>query len=85
MTRTQFEVDLENRVQALFGRCPALCGFSVEVSGSQVLDLTCYPAPDAERMETILGEVSGFLSELAEDAPQAVALLRGRTFARMVH
>lgn len=85
MTRTQFETDLANRVQALFGRCPALCGFSVEVDGPAVLDLTCYPAPDAERMETILGEVSGLLNELAEEEPRAAELLRGRTFARAVH
>ena len=85
MTRTQFEADLANRVQTLFARCPALCGFSVEGGGAQVLDLTCYPAPDAERMEVILGEVSGLLSELAEEEPRAVELLRGRTFARSVH
>jgi len=86
MTRHQFESALEARVQQLFGRCPEMCAFSVEMGGQPaVLDLTCYPAPAAARMEVIHGEVSGMLSELAEEEPEVAELLRGRTFARTVH
>jgi len=83
--RLRFEADLAARVAALFGRCPALCGFSVQAGEPDLLDLTCYPTPDRERAELILHEVSGMLLELVDEQPQAAELLRGRTFARAFH
>ena len=79
------DADLEARVEALFGRCPALCGFSVQVGEPFLVDLTCYPTPDGERAQVILGEVSQMLSEIEAERPEAAELLRGRTFARSLH
>ena len=79
--RQRFEADLAERVTALFERCPALCGFSVQQG--DVIDLTCYPTP--AQAEAVLGEVSQMLFELADDEPEAAELLRGRTFARILH
>ncbi len=81
--RLRFEVDLAARVDALFRRCPTLCGFSMQED--DLLDLTCHPLPDRERAELILGEISQMLVELADEQPEAAELLRGRTFARTVH
>ena len=81
----RLEADLAARVEALFGRCPALCGFSVQAGEPDVLDLTCYPTPDPEWAQLILGEVSQMLFELVEEQPEAAELLRGRTFARNFH
>ena len=61
------------------------CAINAFDNAPAVLDLTCYPAPGQERMETIVGEVSVMLNELAEQEPQAAELLHGRTFARTVH
>jgi hypothetical protein len=81
----RFEADLALRVDALFRRCPALCGFSVQGGEPDLLDLTCYPTPDPAWAEVILGEVSQMLIELADEQPEAAVLLRGRTFARAFH
>ena len=81
----RLDADLAARVEALFGRCPSLCGFSVQESDPVLLDLTCYPTPDGERAQVILGEVSQMLSELEAERPEAAEMLRGRTFARTLH
>jgi len=83
--RLRLEADLAARVAVLFGRCPALCGFSVDEGDAVLLDLTCYPTPDQDRAEVILGEVSQMVFELVDEQPEAAELLRGRTFARTVH
>ena len=81
----RLDADLSARVEALFGRCPALCGFSIEAGDPIQLDLTCFPTPDTERAQLILGEVSAMLCELEEERPGSAELLRGRTFARALH
>lgn len=83
--RLRFEADLAARVETLFGRCPALCGFSVQEGDLALSDLTCHPVPDRERAEAVLGEVSQMLYELVDEQPEAAELLCGRTFARTVH
>ena len=79
------DADLAARVETLFGRCPSLCGFSVQDGEPFLVDLTCYPTPDSERTRAILGEVSQMLSEIEAERPEAAELLRGRTFARILH
>lgn len=83
--RLRLEADLAARVAALFGRYPALCGFSVQEDELVLSDLTCHPVPDRERAEAVLGEVAQVLLELVDEQPEAAELLRGRTFARTVH
>lgn len=83
--RLRLEADLAARVAALFGRCPALCGFSVQESDLALSTLTCYPLLDRERADAVLSEVAEMLFELVDEEPEAAELLRGRTFARTLH
>ena len=83
--RRRFEEDLSARLAVLFRRCPALYGFTVQDAAPMPAHLTCYPAPDAEQAETLLGEVAQMLLELVDERPEGAELLHGRTFARTVH
>lgn len=93
------EADLGERVEALFGRCPELCGFMVEERvvaaadaepGVRELELyiagiDVYPALGFAQSETLVAQISAALADLLEDSPEAADLLAGRTFARTVH
>jgi len=93
------EADLGERVEALFGRCPELCGFMVEErvveaadgeAGMRELELyiagiDVYPALGFSQSETLVAQISAALADLLEDSPEAADLLAGRTFARTVH
>lgn len=94
------EEDLGARVQALFGRCPELCGFLVEErvvaeapggeSGCRELELyiagiDVFPALGSVQSETLVAQISATLADLLEDSPEAADLLAGRTFVRTTH
>jgi hypothetical protein len=93
------EADLGARVQALFGRCPELCGFLVEErvveapvgeSGARELELyiagiDVFPALGSAQSETLVAQISAALADLLEDSPEAADLLAGRTFVRTMH
>lgn len=81
----EFEQDLSVRLEMLFRRCPALCGFTVQSDGPLPSLLTCSPALTEEAAEAMLGEVAQMLLELAEECPEGARLLQGRTFARVLH
>lgn len=83
--RRRFEEDLSARLEVLFRRCPALCGFTVQEDVVAPSYLTCHPAQDQEGAEALLGEVTQMLNDLAEERPEGAQLLHGRTFARVVH
>jgi hypothetical protein len=83
--RRRFEEDLSARLEVLFRRCPALCGFTVQDEAPMPAHLTCHPAQNTEQAEEMLGEVAQMLLELVEERPEGVLLLHGRTFARTVH
>jgi hypothetical protein len=79
------EKRLEASVNALFRRCPALYGFTVERRTELcVSEVTVYPsgaAPDRE----LYGVIKAALAALIEECPAAGELLRERTFARVFH
>jgi hypothetical protein len=91
--------DLSSRIEALFERCPALCGFSVrdpadlpdsctrsdEGSDLFVTDIGISPRLGADQYGEIFNEIFSTLSELLAEEPEAGAKLRGRTFARTLH
>jgi hypothetical protein len=91
--------DLSSRIEALFERCPALCGFSVrdpadlpdsctrsgEGSDLFVTDIGISPRLGADQYGEIFNEIFSTLSELLAEAPEAGEKLRGRTFARTLH
>jgi len=91
--------DLSTRIEALFDRCPALCGFSVrdpadipdsctrsETGGDLfVTDIGISPRLGADQYGEIFNEIFSTLSELLAEEPEAEEKLRGRTFARTLH
>ena len=90
---------LPQRIESLFARYPALCGFCVRGvrdvpdncsrSGDEgelfVGDIGISPAVSAEQYSEIYGEVLAALSDLLSYEPGAGETLRGRTFARVLH
>jgi hypothetical protein len=95
----RLESDLVARMDRLFQRCPALHGFSVQprasvtrervVQGLQddlyLADVVAHWPLSGEQAETLVEEISQAIAELVEERPEASALLRGRTFARILH
>ena len=89
--------DVQARVDALFIRCPTLCGFSVQdrstlpeqLSDAQIPDADLYvteigifPKLGTEQYADIFDEITLTLSSLVTEQPNAYDVLRGRTFAR---
>jgi hypothetical protein len=92
--------ELPAQIEALFLRCPALCGFSVrgleelpdnyprsEDPGSELYvdDVGVSPALSHEQFGEIFREIAAALAELLAEKPEAGEALRGRTFARVLH
>ena len=80
----RLQADLSARVEALFRRCPALHGFSLD-SELFVAELACHPPLDGQRAAMVADEIAHSLSELVDEEPEAAELMRGRTFARSLH
>jgi hypothetical protein len=84
----RMKAQLPAQIEALFLRCPALCGFSVrtdEESDLYVDDVGISPAVSREQCGEILREIVVALAQLIAEEPEADAVLRGRTFARVLH
>lgn len=71
-------------IAALFERLPMLCGFSVS-DDLQVADIAVDTWPGYTAGKDFYDEFLAGLSALTEERPDAVDLLRGRTFARTLH
>jgi hypothetical protein len=91
------DADVASQIQTLFARCPELCGFSVQAKvlaeghnlpGQEELFVTAIsisPRLSKEQYADIFEQISGVLTELLAERPEAQSLLRGRTFARLIH
>ena len=78
------EAHLEALVEKIFRRWPGLVGFSVQNTGELVLgDLETQPW--SANAHELLGEVAVALLDFVDEEPEALPLLRGRTFARTLH
>jgi hypothetical protein len=93
------DADLSARLEDLWGRYPALAGFSVR--GADVLpeqlranvlenalvvaEVGVAPLFGNEYSERISDEIAVALLDFVKDRPEAAALLRDRTFARSLH
>lgn len=75
--------EINERLEALFQRCPQLQGFAVRPDRPVPWELTCHPAHHGA--QAALGEIAQLMMELLDERPEAAPLLRGRTFARTVH
>jgi hypothetical protein len=90
---------LPSQIASLFERQPALWGFSVRGRDEVpdhcsraddedplfVGDIGISPAINAEQYAEIFEEVVAALVELLSEEPEAAEILRGRTFARVLH
>jgi hypothetical protein len=97
--RGMLQADVEAKMRALFARCPALCGFTVqdraslpaEVAGPipdadlYVTEIGIYPKLDAAQYGDLYDEITLAISDLVHEQPGAYDVLRGRTFARTLH
>lgn len=85
----RMNTELPAQIEALFVRCPALCGFSVRSADDEgdlcVGDVGISPALSREQFGEICREIVVALVELIAEEPEAGEALRGRTFARVLH
>jgi hypothetical protein len=95
----RLESDLAARMEMLFRRCPELHGFSVQQgssvdservaqdlqAGLLLADVVWHQPLNDAQAATLVGEISQELLELVDERPEATALLRGRTFARVLN
>lgn len=90
------DADLSAQIRGLFSRCPDLDGFSVQAKvraeGNPVDEEELFvtaigigPLAGKARYADIFEDIATTLKDLLEERPEAAALLRGRTFARLVH
>jgi hypothetical protein len=92
------DADVAAQIAALFARCPELCGFSVQVkvmaegraAGAAedelfVTAISIAPRLSKEQYTEIFEQISSTLTDLMGERPEAAILLRGRTFARVLH
>jgi len=82
-----YQQHIQAELQSLFERCPDLWGFSVRAQAEElfVSDIGISPRLSAEQYGEIYQDIAQTLGELLEEAPEAGAWLRGRTFARTLH
>jgi hypothetical protein len=76
--------EVQDVMNTLFQRYPALCGFSVKEDLS-FSNVACHPALIGDEAQMLCEEISAALHELVEETPEAAELLRGRTLARTFH
>jgi len=82
----RLEADLGSTIDALFRRCPTLCGFSVRDMGRLVLhEVSVYPQRDLYPPAELCSEIVETLVALLEESPEVCELMRERTFARIFH
>lgn len=78
------EAIAERHLSALFERMPMLSGFTLQ-ENLEVTDVATFTWPGYAAGEDLYKDLMLALADLAEERPDAIDLLRGRTFARAVH
>jgi hypothetical protein len=81
--RQHIEALVARHVRELFKRLPMLSGFWLRLDLVAEVSVFSWPGCSAER--GLYEEVIRSLVALAEELPEAVQLMRGRTFARALH
>jgi hypothetical protein len=82
--REHNEAIIARHLQQLFQRLPMLSGFWLR-SDLDVADVSVFTWPGYTPGRELYEEVMDALVDLAEERPEVVQLMRGRTFARAVH
>jgi hypothetical protein len=75
---------LEKHLADLFRRLPMLSGFTLQ-QDLEVSDVTVHSWPGYVAGEELYKDLMVALTDLADERPDAVELLRGRTVARALH
>jgi hypothetical protein len=82
--RQHTEAIVARHLHELFQRLPMLSGFWLGPE-LELADVAVFDWPGYDPGRHLYEEVMQSLVDLAEERPEAVQLLRGRTFARTVH
>ena len=82
--RHHTEAIIAQHVHQLFQRLPMLSGFWLRPD-LKVTELSVFTWPGYTAGRDLYDQVTESLVELADECPEAVQLMRGRTFARAVH
>ena len=82
--RQHIEAIVARHMGQLFQRLPMLTGFCVR-SDFRVAELSVLTWPGYTASTDVYEEVMQSLVDLAEERPEAIESMRGRTFARVVH
>src|SRR6185436_19690759 len=93
------ETRLQERIDALFGRCPTLNRFSVRdrsmlpdqinptaLEGEIfVFEVSLYPRYGGRHYDEVYGEIAAALHDAIRALPETRTLLPGRSFVRSLH
>ena len=82
--RQHTQAIVARHVRQLFQRLPMLSGFWLRPD-LKVAELSVFTWPNYTASRDLYDQVMDSLVELAEERPEAVQLMRGRTFARALH
>jgi len=82
--RQHTEAIVARHVRQLFQRLPMLSGFWLRPD-LKVAELSVFTWPGYTTGPDLYDQVTESFVQLAEECPEAVQLMRGRTFARAVH
>jgi hypothetical protein len=82
--RQHTEAIVERHLSELFQRLPMLAGFWLRPD-LELDELSVFTWPGYTAGQDFYEEVMRSLADLAEERPEAVQLMCGRTFARAVH
>ncbi len=82
--RDHTEAIVARHMHELFKRLPMLSGFWLRPD-LEVAELSVFTWPGYTAGRDLYEAVMQSLDEFAEELPEAVQLMRGRTFARAVH
>jgi hypothetical protein len=82
--RQHTEAFVAQHVNQLFQRLPMLSGFWLRAD-REMTELSVVTSPGYTAGRDLYEEVMQSLADLAEELPEAVQLMRGRTFARAMH
>lgn len=78
------EALVDERIQALFRRMPMLIGFALR-HDLEVDDIAFHTWPGYTAGQELYEQLAQALADLAEERPESIEVLRGRTFARAFH
>lgn len=82
--RRHTEAIIAQHVHQLFQRLPMLSGFCLRPN-LEVAEFSVFTWPGYTAGRDLYEEVMRSLVDVAEERPDAVPLMRGRTFARAMH